>query len=74
MILANNKDKVLDWDEFIDALDNDKSLYEQLNAILVNSQKKGDLFAEKEDKATGEKKAECVGNIHQPYLEVTLSS
>lgn len=57
MILANNKDKVLDWDEFIDALDNDKSLYEQLNAILVNSQKKGDLFAEKEDKATGEKKS-----------------
>jgi hypothetical protein len=31
MLLANNPDNLLDWDEFIDAMDNDSSLITQLN-------------------------------------------
>jgi len=31
MILANNPDTTLDWDEFLDAMDNDISLITQLN-------------------------------------------
>jgi hypothetical protein len=31
MLLANNPDNLLDWDEFIDAMDNDASLITQLN-------------------------------------------
>jgi hypothetical protein len=27
MILANNKENVLDWEEFLDALDSDKDLF-----------------------------------------------
>ena len=31
MILANNPDCLLEWDDFIDAMDNDASLITQLN-------------------------------------------
>lgn len=60
MILANNKDKekILGWDEFIDALDSDKELMKQLTDIQIEEQKKNELLAddkEKEGKASKKK-------------------
>ena len=56
MILANNPDTPLDWDEFIDAMDNDVSLIGQLNKIIADSQKKNELFDEVTED-NGEKKS-----------------
>lgn len=56
MILANNPDTPLDWDEYIDAMDNDASLLGQLNKIIADSQKKNELFDEVTDE-NGEKKS-----------------
>lgn len=40
MILASNKDKEpLDWDEFIDALDNNPKLLSDMNDIVLQQQK-----------------------------------
>ena len=55
MILANNPDAPLDWDEFLDAMDNDISLITQLNQVIAESQKKNELFDEVTD--NGEKKS-----------------
>lgn len=44
MLLANNKDNILDWDEFIDALDSDSSLLQELTAINEEALKKDELF------------------------------
>lgn len=44
MILANNKDNILDWDEFIDALDSDSSLLQELTSINEEALKKDELF------------------------------
>lgn len=49
LILANNPDNVLDWDDFIEAIDNDKELIEQLNQIVTNFQKKDELFNTEEE-------------------------
>lgn len=52
MILANNKDKekILGWDEFLDALDNDKDLIKQLTDIQIEEQKKNELLADDKEK------------------------
>ena len=34
MLLANNKDKVLEWDSYLDALDNDTTLFSQMTEIV----------------------------------------
>lgn len=44
MILANNPDNIIEWDEFVDALDNDKKLIEQLNKLLLQQEKKSQIF------------------------------
>lgn len=56
MILANNPDNSLEWDEFIDALDNDVKLQVQLSQVIMDYQKKDDVF-NVEDPSTGEKKS-----------------
>lgn len=56
MILANNPDNPLDWDEFIDAVDNDTNLINQLNKVIMDSQKKNELF-ESISEGNGEKKS-----------------
>ena len=56
MILANNPDNLLDWNEFIDAMDNDVSLIGQLNKIIADSQRKNELFEEVTEN-NGEKKS-----------------
>ena len=48
MILANNPDTALLWDDFIDAIDGDAKLVEQLNKIVEDYQKKDNLFTEEE--------------------------
>lgn len=55
MLLANNPDNLLDWDEFIDAMDNDSTLITQLNKVIEDSTKKNQLFNEVTD--NGEKKS-----------------
>lgn len=55
MLLANNPNTPLEWDEFIDAVDNDTTLINQLNQVIVDSQKKNELFNEVTD--NGEKKS-----------------
>lgn len=55
MILANNPDDVLEWDQFLNAIDNDPTLFSQINSTVEDSQKKEELF-NNEDSTTGEKK------------------
>lgn len=54
MILANNPDDVLEWDDFLNAIDNDPTLFSQINSTVEDSQKKDELFNNEE--TTGEKK------------------
>lgn len=49
IILANNKDSILDWDDFIDAVDEDKNLMEQFNRIMLANQKLDNMISEAED-------------------------
>lgn len=57
MILANNEQNVISWDEFLDAIDNDKKLVEQLNKIVDDYQNKDNLFEiEKDENPDGSKK------------------
>ena len=49
LILANNKDNPLSWDEFIDAIDNDPSIIAQLNTITSETLGKDNLFTQPED-------------------------
>jgi len=52
MILANNKDKekILGWDDFLDALDSDPELMKQLTEIQIEEQKKNELLADDKEK------------------------
>lgn len=55
MILASNKnDEPLDWDDYIDALDNDPNLIKQMSEIIASQQKQDKLF--NTDNAEGKKK------------------
>ena len=54
MILANNPDDVLEWDQFLNAIDNDPTLFTQINSTVEDSQKKDELFNNEE--TPGEKK------------------
>lgn len=56
MILANNPDDVLDWDDFINALDKDPELLQKLTATNEEYMKKDDIFGE-ESTGTEEKKS-----------------
>lgn len=48
MILANNPDNILDWDKFLDALDSDPTIFNQLNDIVNNTQKTQELLNDEE--------------------------
>lgn len=56
LILANNPDNVLDFDEYIDAVDSDRSLYEQLTKAVEEYQKQDNLLSGT-DEADGQKKS-----------------
>ena len=57
IILANNKDNTLDWDDFIDAMDDDPTLFTRMAEIIAQQQKKNELFEEDEKDDGGEKKS-----------------
>ena len=57
LILANNKDNVLDWDEYIEAIDSDKKLYEQLTKVVTDYQKQDELLAGEDDSSDPQKKS-----------------
>ncbi len=54
MILANNKDKVLDWDAFLDEIDSNPKLFAEMTDIVAEEQNKNKVFDKEENK---EKKA-----------------
>lgn len=55
MILANNKDEALDWNDFLDALDDNPNLLEEMNEVLVTQDKQDKVFNVEEE--SGEKKS-----------------
>lgn len=56
MILANNPDNILDWNVFIDALDSDPSIFQQLNQLVEKEQKKQLLLSDNSEEGTFKKK------------------
>lgn len=44
MILANNPDNILEWEDFLDAVDNDPKLIEQLTQINDDYLKKDNIL------------------------------
>lgn len=52
MILANNPDNILDWNVFIDALDSDPSIFQQLNQLVEKEQKKQILLCDNSEDST----------------------
>lgn len=55
LILANNPDTSLTWDEFIDAIDNDPTILIQITKVLTDTQQRDKIFEGEEDK-DGKKK------------------
>lgn len=56
LILANNPDNIIEWDEFVDALDNDKKLIDQLNKFMADQEKKSNIFNSEDIKDSETKK------------------
>ena len=61
MLLANNKDKVLDWDTYLDALDSDTTLFSQMTEIVNKAEEEKKVFdnssASSDTTKDGEKKS-----------------
>lgn len=55
IILANNPDKPLDWDAFIDALDSDPSLFNEMSTLL-KAEEETDKLLSSEEEPEGEEK------------------
>lgn len=55
LLLANNETS-LEWDEFIDALDNDPTIYLQLSDILIKNSKIDEILNPSSDETKNEKK------------------
>ena len=49
MILANNKDQVLQWDEFLDALDENPKLLQDMEKVMKEEDGKNSLFNDDEE-------------------------
>lgn len=56
IILANNPDNPLDWDEYIDAIDEDPSLYKQMGDILAKKSDVESRINPKKDETEEDKK------------------
>ena len=57
LILANNPDNVLDFEDYIDAVDSDKNLYQQLTKAVEEYQKQDNLLSGEDDSEDGQKKS-----------------
>lgn len=55
MIRANN-DTDLKWDDFLDAIDNDNSLFLQMSEVIVEESEKNAIFNKEEEKDSEIKK------------------
>ena len=58
MILANNRDKdnIITWDDFLDALDENPLLFTQMSEAVEQEQKKDDIFHKEEVNDDGDLK------------------
>lgn len=56
IILANNEDNIIDWNDFINALDDDISIYNQLMNILNENREIEDLINGDKEEESGEQK------------------
>lgn len=56
MILANNPDDILNWDEYLNAMDEDPTLFKRMSDIIEEQQKKDNLFSNDEKGKKGTKK------------------
>ena len=57
MILANNKDQILEWNEFLDAIDENPKLLQDMEKVVKEEDGKNSLFNDnKEDNNSTEKK------------------
>lgn len=56
ILLANNDDNIIEWNEFIDALDNDPTIFKQIND-MVNQSTKVEEITEGEEDSNGQKKS-----------------
>ena len=56
MILANNSDNILSWDDYINAMDEDPMLFKRMTDIIEEQQKKDNLFTNEEKNKKGSKK------------------
>lgn len=56
MILANNPDDILNWDEYLNAMDEDPTLFKRMSDIIEEQQKKDNLFSNEENGKKGSKK------------------
>lgn len=56
LILANNKDCELDWDEFLDAIDNDPTIVVEMTKALADLTKLEKMFESDQTDADGKKK------------------
>ncbi len=57
MILANNKDQILEWNEFLDAIDENPKLLQDMEKVMKEEDGKNSLFNDnKEDNNSTEKK------------------
>lgn len=56
MILANNPDDILNWDEYLNAMDEDPTLFKRMSDIIEEQQKKDNLFNNEEKNKKGSKK------------------
>lgn len=56
IILANNED-ILEWNEFIDALDSDPTIFQQINEAINQSTKVEEIIGGDDDGSDGQKKS-----------------
>lgn len=56
LLLANNRDCKLEWDDFIDALDDDPTIFSKMSDIVTKQQKKDNIFNSEEEEKEGEQK------------------
>ena len=56
LILANNKDNIIEWDDFINAIDDNPNLFSEMNEVLEEENKKNNLFNDNGEAADDSKK------------------
>lgn len=57
ILLANNPDVSLTWEEYCDALDENPKIFADISDIVVEEQKKQQLFEEETEEGDTEKKS-----------------